>query len=105
MRILNNNPGLSLRTLAAQMESEPATVTRMIRRMEAHGLIRREKDQTDSRILHFYLTRQGEKKRLETVAVHTEMAHRLFRGFTENERTYLEEVFSRMTDNIRSEGK
>ena len=105
MHILNEYPGISLRTLAARMESEPATITRMVRRMEVHGLIRRELDPEDSRVHHFYLTERGQFKRRETEEVHRELGRRLFRGFSKDEKAFLETAFARMTENIRKEGK
>jgi len=45
--------------LAASMEVEPPTATKMLQRMERAGLIERRTDPTDARVSRVYLTERG----------------------------------------------
>lgn len=47
--------------VAAQIGLEPATVTPMLKRMEAAGLIQRRRSEIDGRILEISLTERGEE--------------------------------------------
>lgn len=47
--------------VAAQIGLEPATVTPMLKRMEAAGVIRRQRSDIDGRILEISLTEHGEE--------------------------------------------
>lgn len=51
--------GLGLGELAERLFLEPSTVTRMVRRMEEAGFVRRRRDARDARVYRVYLTEEG----------------------------------------------
>jgi len=51
--------GIPQSQLAASMEVEPPTATKMLQRMERAGLIERRPDPTDARISRVYLSERG----------------------------------------------
>lgn len=51
--------GLRGGELASRLGVEPPTVTKMLRRLEACGLVERRADPTDARSFRVYLTREG----------------------------------------------
>ena len=51
--------GIPQSQLAASMEVEPPTATKMLQRMERAGLIERRTDPTDARVSRVYLTERG----------------------------------------------
>src|SRR5262245_5936389 len=55
------NEGLSQSQLADSICVQPATITKMLQRMESNGLIERRPDQEDSRVSRVYLTDQSRK--------------------------------------------
>lgn len=56
----------SLRDLAATLALDPGTLSPLVKRLEAAGLVRRERDRTDERLLAVTLTDKG--RRLRKVA-------------------------------------
>jgi DNA-binding MarR family transcriptional regulator len=60
VRFIGLQPGLAAGELAALLHLDPGTVTGILRRLEAHGLIARARDVSDSRRIHLTLTRRGE---------------------------------------------
>ena len=50
--------------LAARLQLEKSTVSRLVRQMEAHGWIQRNSDRHDGRAVLLRLTRRGEKQLL-----------------------------------------
>lgn len=51
-----SEPGLRQAALAARLEVEPPTVTRMVQRLERSGLVERRRDPHDARLLRIHPT-------------------------------------------------
>lgn len=49
--------------LAPKMGMEPRSLTRMIKTLETSGLITKEFDETDKRLVKLFLTKEGKKRR------------------------------------------
>lgn len=49
--------------LAPKMGMEPRSLTRMIKSLEDNGLITKEADKTDKRMVRLFLTKEGKKQR------------------------------------------
>jgi DNA-binding MarR family transcriptional regulator len=61
---------------AQRLQLAQSTVTELVSRAEAAGLIAREPSQTDARVAHLRLTREGERRlELAFTALGTERAH------------------------------
>jgi MarR family transcriptional regulator for hemolysin len=57
---IKRQPGLSQIELAQQVDIAPITLTRLLDRLESHGLVERRHDKTDRRIRRLYLTDAAE---------------------------------------------
>jgi DNA-binding MarR family transcriptional regulator len=57
--LVDADPGLLLKDLAAPMGLTPATVSRLAARLVRHGLLARTADRHDSRAANFRLSRKG----------------------------------------------
>ena len=57
---IKRQPGLSQIELAQQVDIAPITLTRLIDRLEAHGLVERRHDKADRRIRRLFLTDAAE---------------------------------------------
>src|SRR5687767_8960891 len=51
--------GLTLSELVSGLGVEPATITKMVGRMEKVGLVTKKRSIEDTRVCHVYLTKQG----------------------------------------------
>ncbi len=56
---LNRHDGISQGEVSEVFEIDPSRVTRIGQSMEADGLVRRERDPDDNRVMRMYLTDQG----------------------------------------------
>jgi DNA-binding MarR family transcriptional regulator len=61
LKVVGMRPGCSPGQLARFLHVTPATVTRVVQRMEAAGFVRREADPDDSRRVRLHLTPKGRK--------------------------------------------
>jgi MarR family transcriptional regulator, organic hydroperoxide resistance regulator len=61
LKVVGMRPGCSPGQLAKFLHVTPATVTRVVQRMESAGFVRREADPEDSRRVRLHLTPRGRK--------------------------------------------
>lgn len=61
IKVVGMRPGCTPGELARFLHVTPATVTRVVQRMEAAGFLRREADQEDSRRVRLHLTPKGRR--------------------------------------------
>lgn len=92
--------GLGLGELAGRLFLEPSTVTRMLRRMEEAGFVRRRRDVQDARVFRVYLTEEG--RALEgTVRRHfEEIERKALEGLSAEEKAVLRRVLPRVHANL-----
>jgi DNA-binding MarR family transcriptional regulator len=59
LTVLGRRDGLSQGEFTQEYELDPSRVTRTAQSLEADGLIRRERDVEDNRVMRMYLTEKG----------------------------------------------
>jgi DNA-binding MarR family transcriptional regulator len=99
--------GLAHGELAARLHVQPATVTKMLKRMEKAGFIERRPDPEDQRVSRVYLTDAGRAIQMEVKQVWRTLEDETFREFTLEERVLLRRFFLQMRENLLrvTEGK
>ncbi|MEZ0073294.1 MarR family winged helix-turn-helix transcriptional regulator [Planotetraspora sp. GP83] len=74
---------LSVKELSRMLQLDPGTLSPLLKRLEAGGLIRRERDSNDERALAVTLTPAGEDLRAEAVKIPPAIVERLGMGLDE----------------------
>src|ERR687885_1717023 len=59
LTLLAKKDGMSQGELSQKFEIDPSRVTRLAKRLEREGLLRRERDLEDNRVIRMYLTEKG----------------------------------------------
>ncbi len=75
LRLLRDRPGLTVRELAAELQLKPNNASAVITAMATAGMVRREPDATDRRVIHLHVTDQA-RARHDAVQV-------LYAGYTD----------------------
>ena len=88
--------------LAAKMQITPATITRMIQRMEKAGFVQRRPDEHDQRVSRVYLTEDGRAVQSELQAVFDRLERETFAGFDEQELVVLRGFLSRIRAKLQT---
>ena len=100
LMLLYKNDGMSQKEMACALNLSPATMTVTLKRMEKAGLVLREMDEHDQRILRVHLSEKG-REMCETgesrIGVVTA---ELLEGFTLEEQQQLNEYLGRIARNM-----
>lgn len=100
LMLLYKNDGMSQKEMARALNLSPATMTVTLKRMEKAGLVLREMDERDQRILRVHLSEKG-REMCETgesrIGVVTA---ELLEGFTLEEQQQLNEYLGRIARNM-----
>ena len=99
--------GLTHSELATRLHVQPATITKMIKRMEKAGFVVRRSDPQDQRVSRVYLTGAGRAIQAEVRQVWHALKEETFEGFNLEERVLLRRFFLQMRENLLrvNEGK
>lgn len=87
--------------LAQTLNLQPATVTKMLQRMEAAGFIARRPDSQDQRVMRVFLTPAGEHIKAEVGLREAQVDREMLAGFSPAELALLADFLERMRDNLR----
>jgi DNA-binding MarR family transcriptional regulator len=85
--------------LARRCTLDAGSMTRLLDRLEARGLCRRERSQSDRRVVHIKLTPAGEATAEQMQRMLCRVYNEVLTGFTPREWTQLRSLLSRVADN------
>ncbi len=92
--------GLAHTELARRLRVTPATITKMIQRMEKAGFVERRPDPEDQRISRVYLTDAGRAIEPRVKQVWHTLESETFDGFTSDERILLRGFLLQVRENL-----
>ena len=89
--------------LAEHLHVQPATITKMVKRMERVGFVGRRQDVEDQRVSRVYLTDAGRSIRDAVEGVLRELKEQTFAGFSSEECALLNRFLLRIRNNLMRE--
>jgi MarR family transcriptional regulator, organic hydroperoxide resistance regulator len=92
--------GIPQSQLAASMEVEPPTATKMLQRMERAGLIERRPDPTDARISRVYLSERGRALEQPVLEVWKQLETQTVAGLSLTEQALLHRLLMQVLTNL-----
>jgi MarR family transcriptional regulator, organic hydroperoxide resistance regulator len=92
--------GIPQSQLAASMEVEPPTATKMLQRMERAGLIERRTDPTDARVSRVYLTERGRALEQPVLDVWKQLETQTVAGLSLTEQALLQRLLMQVLTNL-----
>lgn len=96
--------GAAVGELAVSIGVEPPTVTKMVRRLEAAGLVERRADPDDARLTRVYLTDEGRALEEAVGAAWARLDERTSRCLDGDERAQLCALLERVRGSLRAGG-
>jgi DNA-binding MarR family transcriptional regulator len=91
--------GNTVACLSRDLEIDPGAMTRSLDRLEAKGLVRRERSVDDRRVVHLVLTDEGRKVARKVPAVLADVLNGHLQGFSQAEWQLLLQLLGRMLVN------
>jgi DNA-binding MarR family transcriptional regulator len=92
--------GIPQSQLAACMEVEPPTATKMLQRMERAGLIERRPDPEDARVSLVYLTERGRTLEQPVLDVWKQLEAQTVAGLSATEQALLRRLLMQVSTNL-----
>lgn len=107
LRAVRKSPGMSQEALGAKLGIDKAAVTRMLRRLEAAGYVRRERSADDRRVNRLFATEKAAAYKMEAVTAQERFYEWLYECLTAEERraldTILQKLYLRSKDERRAQ--
>ena len=98
--VLWQTDGIPIRTLSEQCGLAITSLTTMLERMEAQGLIRRVQDREDKRKTLLYLTENARALKRDYDEVSRQMTEIYYQGFSEEQSVRFERDLDRIRQNL-----
>jgi DNA-binding MarR family transcriptional regulator len=100
LQALWEQEGLMHTELARRLQVQPATITKMLQRMEKAGFVERRPDPDDQRVSRVYLTGAGRAVRADVQQVWRQLEEEAFAGFSPEEQALLRRFFLQIRENL-----
>jgi DNA-binding MarR family transcriptional regulator len=100
LRALWEHEGFTQTELAERLRIRPATLTRMLQRMEKTGFIQRKADSVDQRVMRVYLSEAGRAIQGQVEGVWRKMEEETFANFSQEECAELHGFLRQMRENL-----
>jgi MarR family transcriptional regulator, organic hydroperoxide resistance regulator len=104
LQVLLEDDGQPMTKLAAELKVKPPTVTKMVSRMAAQGLVRRIASETDARSARVFLTDEGRSRGIELKKRWKQLEQMTMRQVPDKERRRLVKLLMSVEASLNGEG-
>jgi DNA-binding MarR family transcriptional regulator len=101
--MLRSSRASTVAELARELQTDAGAMTRLLDRLEAKGLCRRERSTEDRRVVRIALTPEGEKAAAQVPVVLAQVMNQSLAGFSHDEWSTLKSMLQRMLANAESQ--
>jgi DNA-binding MarR family transcriptional regulator len=100
---LYRHPGTSQHDLARRLLVGRSNITMLLPQLEKQGLLRREADAKDKRVMRIHMTDKGEATLMEALAVYTALIDRVMAQSTADQCDAMGDVMRRIAETLKEE--
>ena len=105
MKPLMDNDSLTQLELVKITNLKAPTISITLRNMERDGIVRREKNDSDRRETHVFITDKGKKMYAKVLTALDKAEKTMLKGLSEKELKAMRETLDKMSANLKSENK
>src|ERR687885_1510584 len=102
LTLLARKDGISQGELSQRFEVDPSRVTRLAKKLEREGLLRRERDPEDHRVVRMYLTEKGRVLVEDLYERHARFERRIHGMLSLEEREELRRVLGGLAEEMKA---
>ena len=95
-----NQDGVTQTELCERMGCEPPTLTNMVKKLEAYGLLIRKKDTLDARVTRVFLTEEGREIRGPIDDIWEKHQDKMLKGINQEEQQLLKRLLQQIDRNL-----
>jgi len=99
LRVINNEPGITAKEILMQMDTDKATLSGVLSRLERDGYIERIKNDKDKRIQNIYVSSGSERLCEEVGMIENACIEDLVKGIDEEEAEIFLNILDRFISN------
>ncbi|MFW6007167.1 MAG: MarR family winged helix-turn-helix transcriptional regulator [Halanaerobiales bacterium] len=103
LHLLWEKEGRTQKELSDKLKTKPATIAKMVKRLEKEGFIEKKLDKDDKRLSRIYLTDKGKNIRKKVKEIENKIDNICVDGFTGEEKILLKRFLRNIIDNLSSE--
>lgn len=103
MYYIDRDSGIAQKDLAERIQVTESSIGRLIDRMERDGFVRRERSNTDRRVILLQLTDKGNRVFQELLPLGVQFNNTLTEGISDEDLIIYERVLHRMLTNINTD--
>ncbi|WP_252923915.1 MarR family winged helix-turn-helix transcriptional regulator [Aliihoeflea sp. 40Bstr573] len=100
---LYRHPGLSQHDLARRLLVGRSNITMLLPQLEKQGLLRRDPDDNDRRIMRLYLTDDGDKRLMTAMEIYAALLDRVMAQSTPDQCERLGDQMRRISDALKED--
>lgn len=100
IRVVGRRPGISAGTLARLLHTHPSTLTGVLQRLEARGVLRREPDPADRRRWVIHLTAAGQRIDRQRAGTVEAAIRRGLRRLSDSQRDAAQQALQLLTEEL-----
>lgn len=100
---LYRHPGQSQHDLARRLLVGRSNITMLLPQLEKQGLLRREGDAHDKRVMRMYLTETGEERLMEALAVYTALIDKVMDQSSVEECDQMGDIMRKITEALKDD--
>ncbi|WP_053584667.1 MarR family transcriptional regulator [Lysinibacillus contaminans] len=93
--------GATQTELSELMGCEPPTLTNMVKKLEAYGLVTRKKDASDARVTRVFLTEKGSALEYPIEEIWRNHQKKMLNGISEEDRLTLKRLLLQIDNNLK----
>lgn len=101
--VLQQQDGLTQRELCEALDIRPSSVGELVRKLETNGLVSRQNNENDRRVMNVYLTDVGRELVEGCSSVQTEIQANVFKDIPEEDKEVFARVLQKMITSLENE--
>ncbi|QBD84162.1 MarR family transcriptional regulator [Clostridium tetani] len=99
--ILSKSDGLTQKELCSRLHIAPATITKMVKRLESSDFVERKSDEKDLRVSRIYLTPKAYEVMDSIKIVYKDFEESCFEGLSKEERDTFDNILAKINNNLK----
>ncbi|CDI48483.1 MarR family winged helix-turn-helix transcriptional regulator [Clostridium tetani] len=99
--ILYKNNGLTQKELCSRLHIAPATITKMVKRLELSDFLERKSDEKDLRVSRIYLTPKAYEVMDSIKIIYKNFEESCFKGLSKEERDTFNNILVKINNNLK----